>query len=135
MRHRLTIILGLALALVMATGALAGTVAETFVEGGAGNQFSGDVFGYHDSDSLLSDVPPSSLRDQSPNALAAGIKAVKVGEHCLARQSAISLRFQQLLCSLRRFDDRFDQRHTQTAFFEFEDAVDRAAGRGSHGVL
>ena len=42
MRHRLTIILGLALALVMATGALAGTVGETLVEGGAGNQFSGD---------------------------------------------------------------------------------------------
>jgi hypothetical protein len=42
MRHRLTIILGLALALAMASGALAGTVDETFVEGGGGNQFSGD---------------------------------------------------------------------------------------------
>jgi hypothetical protein len=42
MRHRLTIILGLALALAMATGALAGTVSETFVEGGGGNQFAGD---------------------------------------------------------------------------------------------
>ena len=42
MRHRLTIILGLALALAMATGALAGTVGETLVEGGAANQFAGD---------------------------------------------------------------------------------------------
>ena len=42
MRHRLTIILGLALTLAMATGALAGTVGETLVEGGAANQFAGD---------------------------------------------------------------------------------------------
>jgi hypothetical protein len=42
MRHRLTIILGLALAVAMGTGALAGTVAETPVETGAANQFAGD---------------------------------------------------------------------------------------------
>lgn len=42
MRQRWTIILELALAMVMATGAMAGTVDETLVEGGAGNQFSGD---------------------------------------------------------------------------------------------
>ena len=42
MRHRLTIILGLALALATATGALAGTVEETLVQGGGANQFAGD---------------------------------------------------------------------------------------------
>jgi hypothetical protein len=42
MRHMRTIIVGLALAATMGAVAAAGTIPETLVEGGPGNQFSGD---------------------------------------------------------------------------------------------
>jgi hypothetical protein len=41
----------------------------------------------------------------------------------------------QFAGALRGFHYSFDQRYAQLAFFEFEDAVDGAAGRRGHGVF
>ena len=42
---------------------------------------------------------------------------------------------QQFARAAGGFDDRLDQRDPEFPFFEFEDAVDGAAGRGSDRVL
>ena len=42
---------------------------------------------------------------------------------------------QQLAGAARGFHDRLDERDAEFAFFEFENAVDGAARRSSHGVL
>src|SRR5437763_15630411 len=42
---------------------------------------------------------------------------------------------QQLASAARGFHDRLDERDAEFAFFEFENAVDRAAGWSSHRVF
>ena len=42
---------------------------------------------------------------------------------------------QQLAGAAGRFDDCFDERDSEFPFFEFENAVDCTAGRGSDRVL
>ena len=42
---------------------------------------------------------------------------------------------QQFLGALRGLDYRLDERHTETALFQFQDAIHRAPGRSCDGVL